>query len=372
LRSFTDIDAKLAAVPADLVTVLAGVEYGRGREELFRTQTPQVLERLAARTRFDSITASSAIENVVVDDDRALRLLRNPTPADRSFRNRSEAEFAGYRDATDDLLGKETEPLTVPLVLHIHRLLMRHTGDPHAGKLKTSDNVIGDVSPDGRVTVVFKPVPAGPETERQLAELVARYEQALADARLPPILLLGALVLDFLVIHPFQDGDGRVARLLTTGELLRHGFGVARYVSLEQRILETKHSYYAALRASQAGWHGAGHDVWPWIGYLLRILADAYDDFARRVAAGTELVGATKEEQARNYILTQAPRSFRLAQIADALPDISQATMRNALDKLKAEGRLEVGRGRSAIWTRTDDPARDTAHGDDVKRPKAR
>jgi len=358
LRTFLDIDAKLAAVPADLVTVLAAVEYGRGREDLFRAQAPQVLKRLAARTRFDSITASSAIEDIVVDDDRALTLLRESARDEGSFRNRSEAEFAGYRDATDELLHKRAEPLTVPLIVHVHRLLMRHAGDPLAGRAKTSDNVIGDRDSDGRVTVVFKPVPAGPETERQLVELTARYEQALADARLPPVLLLGALVLDFLAIHPFQDGNGRVARLLTTAELLRHGFGVARYVSIEQRIFETQHSYYAALRASQAGWHRGTHDVWPWLGYLLRILADAYDDFALRVAAGTELVGATKEEQARNYILTQAPRSFRLAQIADALPDISQATIRNALDGLKAEGRLEVGRGRSATWTRTDEPAR--------------
>jgi Fic family protein len=360
LRSFLDIDVTLATMPAELVTVFAAVEYGRGREELFRAQAPQVLERLAARTRFDSITASSAIEDVVVDDDRALALLRNSVQGDGSFRDRSEAEFAGYRDATDELLRKDPEPLTVPLVLHVHRLLMRHAGDPLAGRLKTSDNVIGDRSPDGRVTVVFKPVPAGPETERALVELVARYEQALLAGRHPPILLLGALVLDFLAIHPFQDGNGRVARLLTTCELLRHGFGVARYTSIEQRIFESKHAYYEALRASQAGWHEAAHDLWPWIGYLLRILADAYEDFTRRVAAGTELIGTTKEEQARNYILTQAPRSFRLAQIADALPDISQATIRNALDGLKAEGALAVGRGRSARWTRTAEPARET------------
>jgi len=358
LRSFLDTDH--LAIPTELVTLLASVEYGRGREELFRVQAPQVLERLAARTRFDSITASSAIENVVVDDDRALKLLRETSPVGGSYRDRSEAEFAGYRDATDELLRKQPEPLTVPLVLHVHRLLMRHTGDPLAGRLKTSDNVIGDLSPAGRVTVVFKPVPAGGETERQLVELVARYEQALDDARVPPVLLLAALILDFLAIHPFQDGNGRVARLLTANELLRHGFGVTRYVSIEQRIFETKHSYYAALRASQAGWHDGAHDPWPWIGYLLRVLADAYDDFEARVAAGTELVGATKEEQARNYILTQAPRSFRLAQIVDALPDISQATIRNALDRLKLEGRLAVGRGRSASWTRTDEPARRT------------
>jgi Fic family protein len=357
LNSFIDIDGLLASVPSELVSVLAKVEYGRGREELFRAQAPQVLERLAARTRFDSITASSAIEDVVVDDERALKLLRQPATGEGSFRNRSEAEFAGYRDATDELLGKESEQLTVPLVLHVHRLLMRHTGDQLAGRLKIASNVIGNRDRDGRVTVVFKPVQAGRETARHLTELVARYEQAIEDARLPPVLLLCAFVLDFLAIHPFEDGNGRVARLLTATELLRHGYGVARYVSIEQRIFETKHSYYAALRASQTGWHDSSHDPWPWAGYLLRIIEDAYEDFRRRVAAGTELVGATKEEQARNYVLTQAPQSFRLAQIADALPDISHATIRNALDGLKADGHLAVGRGRSATWTRTCEPA---------------
>jgi Fic family protein len=363
LCSFSDIERTLAGIPPELVRLLASIEYGRGREDLFRTQAPQVLERLAARTRFDSITASSAIENVVVDDDRALKLLREPA-VDGAYRDRSEAEFAGYRDATDELLRKEREPLTVPLVLHIHRLLMRHTGDPLAGKLKTSDNVIGDLSPDGKVTVVFKPVAAGPQTERALVELVERYEEAVTEGALPSLLLLAALVLDFLAIHPFQDGNGRVARLLTANELLRHGYGVARYVSIEQRIFESKNSYYAALRASQAGWHEGRHDLWPWTGYLLRVLADAYEDFARRVAAGTDLVGRTKEEQARNYILTQAPRSFRFAQIADALPDISHATIRNALDGLKAEGLLSVGRGRGASWTRTDEAARETPAAD--------
>lgn len=360
MRSFSDIHKKLAGLPAELVTLLTQIEYGRGREDLFRAQAPQVLERLAARTRFDSITASSAIENVVVDDDRALKLLRESTP-DGAYRDRSEAEFAGYRDATDELLRKESEPLTVPLVLHVHRLLMRHTGDPLAGRLKTSDNLIGDLSPDGRMTVVFKPVPAGPETERQLTELVERYEASLAQGELPPLLLLAAFALDLLAIHPFQDGNGRVARLLTANELLRHGYGVTRYVAIEQRIFESRNSYYAALRASQMGWHEGRHDPWPWTGYLLRVLADAYGDFAARVAAGTELVGATKEAQARNYILTQAPRSFRFAQIVDALPDISQATIRNALDALKAEGLLSAGRGRGASWTRSDEAARETS-----------
>lgn len=355
LRSFSDISAALATPPLDVVTLLTRIEHGRGREDLYRTQSPQVLERLAAKTRVDSITASSAIENVFVDDDRALKILRDPDGSG-SYRDRSELEFAGYRDATDYLVGKPPEPLTVPLLLHLHRLLMQHTGDPLAGRLKTDDNIIGEKDADGRVTVIFKTVRAA-ETEWHLTELTARYEQALADARLPRLLVVATLILDVLAIHPFRDGNGRIARLLTTNELLRGGWGVARYVSLEQRIFETKNTYYLALRTSQRDWHEGTHDVWPWIRYLLAVIAGAYDDFERKVAAGTELTGTTKHEQARNYILAQAPHAFRLAQIFDALPDISNATIRDAAEALKDEGVLTVGRGRSAMWRRVDGAA---------------
>jgi Fic family protein len=365
VRSFSDISTRFATIPVDVVQLLTSIDNSRGREELFQTQAPQVLERLAARTRVDSITASSAIEDVVLDDDRALELLRGE-PAG-PYRDRSESEFAGYRDAVDYLIAKDPEPLGVPLVMHVHRLLMRHTDDPTAGQLKRSDNFIGTDPQNGPRTVIFETVPAGTPTEWHLTELVDRYEQALADGRIPRLLLLAALVLDFLAIHPFEEGNGRVARLITTNELLRHDYGVARYVSIEQRIFDSKNSYYVALRQSQTDWHDAHHNVEPWALYLLKIIEDSYADFEQRVAASTELVGATKREQARNYILTQAPRRFRLVQIADALPDISQATIRDALDDLRDAGHYTVGRGRGATWERNDqaDPsASDPSAGD--------
>lgn len=351
MRSFSPIHRRLEGLPLDLVSRLGRIQQSRGREDLFTAQAPQVLERLAARTRFDSITASSAIENVVLDDQRALQLIRGNV--DGPYSDRSEAEFAGYRDAIDYLMGKREEPLGVPLVLHLHRLLMRHTDDPTAGKLKVNDNFIGSRSPDGTRAVIFETVPAGTATERSLSELIARYEEAVAASRVPVLLLVAALVLDLLSIHPFEEGNGRVARLVTTNELLRHGYGVARYVSLEQRIFDSKNSYYLALRQSQSQWHEGLHDLIPWTSYLLRIIEDAYGDFEQRIAADTRLIGTTKREQARNYVLAQAPRRFRLAQIADALPDISQATIRNALEELREEGHLAVGRGRSATWERT-------------------
>ena len=349
MRSFLHDAGLSAPMPAPLVRELARVERGRGREELYRMQAPQVLERLAAQSRFESITASSAIENIVVPPRRARQLLGSP---DATFRDRSERELAGYKDAVDHLLAAPPEALTPERVRDLHRILLRHTDDAHAGRLKHANNFVGNRHEDGRVEVVFRTVPAGAETERQLAELVERYEAAVADDVVHPLVLLAALILDFLSIHPFVDGNGRVARLLTTRELLRQGYGVARYVSLEQRIYDAQHSYYETLQASQRGWHEGRHDVWPWIGFLLRVIADAYDDLELRVRAQQSPAGATKEAQARDYILHHGPATFRWPELVAALPDISQASLRNVLAALKAEGSVRAGLGRSAVWQR--------------------
>ena len=252
MRSFTTIETLAAAMPATLVRELARVERGRGREELYHEQAPQVLERLAAQSRFESVTASSAIENIVVTTTRARALVDNRA---LTFRDRSEREFAGYKDALDFVVAKVPERLTPELVRRLHELLMRHTDDPHAGRLKHANNFVGNRREDGRVEVVFRTVPAGEETEHQLGELVERYERAIDADVVHPLVLVSALVLDFLSIHPFVDGNGRVARLLTTHELLRHGYRVARYVSLEQRIFDAQWSYYETLQESQRGWH---------------------------------------------------------------------------------------------------------------------
>ena len=349
MRSFTSLETLSAGMPAALVRELARVERGRGREELYRAQAPQVLERLAAQSRFESVTASSAIENIVVPTVRARALVDDRAV---SFRDRSEREFAGYKDALDAITTGEPAPLTAERVRELHHLLMRHTDDPHAGRFKHANNFVGNRREDGVVEVVFRTVPAGEETERQLSELVDRYEAAVAADRVHPLVVVSALILDFLSIHPFVDGNGRVARLLTTQELLRHGYGVARYVSLEQRIFDAQWSYYETLQQSQRGWHEASHDLWPWAGFLLRLLADAYADLEARVVAQRGPVGATKEAQAREYILRHGPATFRWADLVAALPDISPASLRNALAALKAEGAVSAGLGRSAVWVR--------------------
>jgi Fic family protein len=189
------------------------------------------------------------------------------------------------------------------------------------------------------------------ETEFLLTELLTRYDDAKREARTHPLLLIGALILDLLAIHPVADGNGRLARLITTHELLAQGYRVARYVSIEQRIYESKNSYYASLYESQREWHEGEHTIWPWTSYLARILAGAYDDFEQRVAAG-ENVG-TKQDRVRDYILHQAPQKFRRRDIERALPGISLATIRIVLGGLRDAQQIRPeGSGPGARWQR--------------------
>jgi Fic family protein len=346
MRSFIDLDKTFGGQPRELGAVLARIDTGKGQERLFEDQLPELLGQLSEHARVASITASNAIEGVVLDSERAERIADGA----RRFRTRNEREFAGYRDATDMLTRLEAyEPPTVPFVLHLHRLLF-HYSDGCGGYLKTDQNLIVSYE-NGRRKTVFTP-PAPQDTEFLLTELLSRYEDAKREARTHPLILTGALILDFLAIHPVADGNGRLARLLTTHELLAQGYSVARYVSIEQRMFESKNSYYASLYESQRDWHEGTHSIWPWTSYLARILADAYDDFEQRVAGAAQSTGS-KQERVRDYILHQAPREFRRREIERALPGISAATIRLVLGELRDTHKIRSqGSGSGARWHR--------------------
>jgi Fic family protein len=257
MRSFVDLQSNFGNQPPQLGAALARIDTGRGQERLFADQMPELLKQLSVSARVASITASNAIENIVLEGERAT-IIAEGSPR---FRNRNEREFAGYRDAVDSIMRLERyEPLSVPLLLHLHRLLLQHV-DGRGGYLKTDQNYIVSYE-SGRREVIFTP-PNVRQTEALLAELLDRYDAAKREARAHPLVLLGALILDLLAIHPVADGNGRLARLLTTYELLAQGYGVARYVSIEQRIFESKNAYYTSLYESQKGWHEHEHSIWP-------------------------------------------------------------------------------------------------------------
>lgn len=355
MHSFIDLARTFGSQPVRLGARLARLDVGRGREALYRDQLPELLRALANATRIASITASSAIEGVIVDPSRIEGLAREGVEP-RRFRNRNEREFAGYRDAMDEIMrAAKPEPISVPFILHLHRQIFRYT-DRGGGQLKTERNLIAGFD-HGHREILFTP-PSPKETEFLLQELVDRYRSASTAEAAHPILLVAAFVLDFLAIHPVADGNGRLARLLTTHALLEHGYGVARYVSIEQRILNTKNAYYAALYASQRQWHERSHDIWPWTEYLVGILEDSYDDFESRVAARRNLAGMSKQERVREYVLHHAPVVFRLRDLRAALPGISDPTIRLVLNELRREGSAEIdeatgGSGPRAAWRRT-------------------
>jgi Fic family protein len=243
------------------------------------------------------------------------------------------------------------QPLTLPFVLHLHRLIFQYAGG-RGGYLKTDENFIVSYE-SGQREVVFEPVKPK-DTEFTLRELVDRYNAAKAAEAGHPVILIGALILDLLAIHPVADGNGRLARLLTTYEFLSVGYGVARYVSLEQRIYESKNTYYQALHDSQQNWHTREHTIWPWVSYLVSVLAAAYEDFEQRVAETRDTAG-NKQDRVRDYIARQAPPEFRRRDVERALPGVSNATIRLVLNELRDSGKIAAeGSGRGARWRRLE------------------
>jgi Fic family protein len=307
----------------ELGPTLARIDTGRGRERLFEDQAPGLLKRLSEDARVASITASNAIEGVVVEDEAAERIAEGSS----RLRNRNEKEFAGYRDATDTLIGLSSpEPLTIPFLLRLHRQLFHYAGG-RGRNLKSDQNLI------------------------LLSELLARYEESKREGRAHPLILTAALILDFLAIHPVADGNGRLARLLTMHELLKDGYGVARYVSVEQLVFESRNSYYASLYESQREWHEGAHSIWPWTSYLAITLADAYSIFEQRLADSGD--SGNKQERVRDYVLRQAPEEFRWRDVERAFPDISNPTIRLVLNRLRDEGKIKsTGSGPAARWHR--------------------
>ncbi|MEU4292150.1 Fic family protein [Kribbella sp. NPDC026596] len=350
MRSFADLDRVIGQVPAGVVMQLRSIDTGRGSEALYRNQLPALLTELANRARIQSITASSAIEGVVVPDAaRAERIIEGRAGV---LRTRSEQELAGYRKALDYLFQEDWHPLGLGLLLHLHRLLWSETAYP-GGQLKTDDNLVVDRSPDGSTTVRFVPVPAA-KTDAYLKDLIDRYLAAQRAGRHHPVLLVGLMVLDLLVIHPFADGNGRVARALTNAVLVDAGYEVCRWVSLEQLIADSADSYYDALLRSTHDWHQDAADPWPWLSYFVTTLASAYQAFARRAAADRS--GGTKQDRVRQHVLKHAAAVFKVSEVRAALPGVSDQTIRLVLEQLRNEGKVNsTGAGRGAVWIQVPD-----------------
>jgi Fic family protein len=320
-------------------------EY-KGRQELYIQQTPQILDALRQAAVVQSTESSNRIEGVVASFSRIQELVAEKTTP----RDRSEQEIAGYRDVLQTIHSSyEHIPLTPGVVQQFHGDLYRYSAAT-GGKWKNSDNEIVTHLPDGRRIVRFRPVEAW-ATPMAMDELHYCFNQEWQAEQIDPLLLTAAYILDFLCIHPFLDGNGRMARLLTLLLLYKSGYEVGRYISLEKIVEDTKESYYEALGRSSHGWHEGKHDLEPWSSYLLGILLAAHRDFEKRVGTLSSARGAKTQMVMEAF--ERLPGQFRLVDLERACPNVTRDMIRVVLNRLKGEGRVEaVGRGAGAAWVK--------------------
>ena len=277
MRSFTQVYLDKLVVPQRIITMIRKLGEHKGRQDLYKKQAPEMLENLRQVALIQSTESSNRIEGIVADDKRLRAIVEEKAkPA-----NRPEAEIAGYRDVLNTIhQSHEHIPFTERVVLQLHRDLMKYAG-VDGGKWKSASNEISETLPDGTKRIRFTPV-APHLTDEAMRSVHARFNELEGAHEWDPLLLIPFYVLDFLCIHPFLDGNGRLARLAALLLLYQHGYEVGRYVSLERIIEQTKQSYYDTLYTSSQGWHKSRHDVLPWTEYFLSTLLAAYDEFENR------------------------------------------------------------------------------------------
>jgi len=324
---------------------LADLGEARGRQELFTKQAPQRLKVLREHALIESAVSSNRIEGVTVDQTRIKPVLLGRA----HLRDRDEEEVRGYRDALKLLHEQGAKlPVTEKTIRELHRLTRGEIWD--AGKYKDKDGDIIEKYPDGRSRIRFKTVTAA-KTPQAMTELVDLWGQSIRERWVHPLITVAAFNLDFLCIHPFRDGNGRVSRLMLLNQCYHLGYEVGKYISIERLIEQNKVRYYETLEQSSHKWHEGKHDPWPYINYVLFILKEAYKEFEERVGqiksprgAKTELI----ESAVRSY-----DREFTVTDLERACPGTSRDMIRRVLRDLQKAGKVEcLGRGPGAPWRR--------------------
>jgi len=329
------------------VASLTGIAQAQGREETLPARSPVGLETLRQVALIQSTESSNAIENIRAPRARIEALVAEQTTP----RNRSEQEIAGYRDVLGLIHVNRAEiPFEPRYVEQLHGGLYRYAADRDAGHWKRLDNRVQEERPDGSRVDRFTPVSAV-DTPAAMRELHDRFGEALAEGTYPPLLLSAAYVLDFTVIHPFRDGNGRMSRLITLWLLYLVGHDVGRFISIEKLIDGSRESYYDSLAKSTEGWHDGVHDLNPWTGYFLGILIAAYREFESRASV---LVGrGSKKALITTFIDSLLAEEFTVSAVRENAPGVSDAYISKVLSELKQAGVLEpLGTGRGARWRR--------------------
>lgn len=331
---------------SELLGLISAIYKEMGKQELFLKQHSEKLDKLVEIAKVQSTEASNAIEGIVTTSTRVRQLVEEKTTP----KNRSEKEISGYRDVLK-LIHENFEvlPVTRNYILQLHKILYSYANNPMAGQTKNVQNYISAAHPDGHVETLFTPL-APYETPEALDRICEEYNRVIGNMELEPLIAILVFIHDFLCIHPFNDGNGRMSRLLTTLLLYRNGFYVGRYISLEAKIAKNKDLYYDALAESQKGWHEGAENVVPFIKYMLGTILAAYKDFEERVALVEVKLSALEmvRRASQNKI-----GQFNKQDIRELCPTLSDSSIEGAFRKLVASGELQKkGNGKNTCYFR--------------------
>ena len=331
----------------EVVALLTRLHECRGRQDLFIEAEADVLTALLEVAKIQSTDASNRIEGIYTTDERLRAIVQDKVQP----RNRNEEEISGYRDVLAII--HESYEYIAPRpnnILQLHRNLYSFSSSAVGGVYKNSDNIIAEKHADGTETVRFRPVPAF-QTPDAMEQLCSSYNEAIEAGTYDPLVLMPMFILDFLCIHPFNDSNGRMSRLLTLLLLYRAGFIVGKYISIEKLIEKSKDSYYEALQASSQNWHENGHDYLPFLKYMLGVLVKAYNEFEDRVAY-LRYRKMSKPERIK-AVIDRTPGKITKKEIVQACPDISLTTIERTLADLVSTGYIDkVGSGRQTAYVK--------------------
>lgn len=346
MRTFNYSAIKNEKWDSEILGLVAAIYKFAGKQELYLKQRPDELGKLVEIAKIQSTEASNAIEGIVTTNTRIKQLVEEKTTP----KNRDEEEIAGYRDVLNIIHQNfDAIPITQNYILQLHKILCSHVNNPVAGRTKTVQNYINATYPDGHTEVLFTPLTPF-ETPEALDKICEEYSRVIGNYEVEPLLVIPIFIHDFLCIHPFNDGNGRMSRLLTTLLLYRSGFYVGKYISLEAKIAKNKDLYYDALRRSQDGWHEGKEDVIPFIKYLLGTIIAAYRDFEDRFAIVEEKLPAI--EMVRKAMQNKIGK-FNKQDIRELCPVLSVSSIEGSLRKLVQEGELRrEGSGKATFYVR--------------------
>ena len=331
---------------SELLGLIAAIYKEAGKQEMYLKQRPEELEKLVEIAKIQSTEASNAIEGIVTTSTRIRQLMGEKTTP----RNRDEQEIAGYRDVLNIIHESfDAIPLTPNYILQLHKILYSHMNNPMAGRTKSVQNYISATYPDGHTETLFTPL-APYETPEALERICNEYNRVIGNMELEPLIAIPIFIHDFLCIHPFNDGNGRMSRLLTTLLLYRNGFYVGKYISLEAKIAKDKDLYYDALGKAQKGWHEGEADAVPFIKYLLGTILAANRDFEDRFSLVETKLSSL--EMVRRATMNKIGR-FKKQDIMELCPSLSISSVEGALRKLVAESELKrEGNGKNTTYYR--------------------